>query len=74
MRIVLASTFLVVGCALVQRDSTFIIGALLLGWVPHLIVEHVRSFPRHPPTLNELLLFDEPPADQSPITDDTRSD
>jgi hypothetical protein len=69
MRIVLAAVFLVAGCALLERDATFIVGALLLGWVPHLIVEHVRNVPRHPPTLDELLQLD----DESPAGD-TRHD
>jgi hypothetical protein len=74
MRIMLATLFLIVGTALVTRDSTLIVGALLLAWVPHLIVEHVVSVelwrPRHPRTIDELLELDEPTGEQR--TDDTR--
>lgn len=72
MRLILATAFLIVGSVLVRDNALMILGCLLLAWVPTLIVEHMTRtvlwVPRHPPTLDELLTFDdEPPttADQS---------
>lgn len=72
MRVFVATAFLIIGVAFMREPVLMLVGCLALAWVPTLIVDHVAKVlmgQGRPPTLDELLTFDDD-ADARPANDD----